>query len=205
MKVKRIVFICRKTGYMEDENEIGKGALSGAATGAATGSMFGPWGTAIGGVVGLGAGLFGGAKVAQKRKRMEQYLRQQSAENQAWYNTNALSDYMQRADSQALLKHVRDNLYRQNRAAANTAVVTGATPEQQAVQKELSNKALSDTYSRLGAIGQQWKDNVTDKYLARKDMIGSGQMGMWNNQATGYENLMNNGFQTAGNSFLQNI
>jgi hypothetical protein len=34
------------------------GALGGALSGAATGSSFGPWGTAIGGLVGAGAGYF---------------------------------------------------------------------------------------------------------------------------------------------------
>jgi len=33
-------------------------AIGGAMTGAATGAMFGPWGAAVGGIVGLAAGLF---------------------------------------------------------------------------------------------------------------------------------------------------
>jgi len=184
-------------------NEVGKGVLTGTVSGAAAGTSILPgWGTLIGGVVGLGAGLIGGSQAAKKRRQMEQYLSRQNAENTAWYNSNALSDYTQRADVQALIKSQREMLNRNNRASANMAVVTGATPEQQAAQKELTNQALSDTYSRIGAMGQQWKDNVTNKYLARKDMIGAQQMGAWNDQATGYENLMNNGYQTAGNSFL---
>lgn len=38
------------------------GGLGGALSGAAMGSKLGPWGTAIGGAVGLGAGLLGSAK-----------------------------------------------------------------------------------------------------------------------------------------------
>ena len=152
------------------------------------------------GAIGLVSGLFGANKAAKQRKKMESYLKQRDAENTAWYNANALSDYTQRADSQALLKNLRDNLSRQNKIAANTAVVTGATPEQQAVQKEQSNKVLSDTYSQLGAMGQQWKDQVTDKYFSVKNNIANQRMGMYDAKARNYETLFDNGINMAANS-----
>jgi hypothetical protein len=149
-------------------------ALGGAGKGAATGfSLGGAPGAAIGGLIGLGASLFGGNKASKARKNMENYLNGQETENKAWYNANALSDYTQRQDAQYLMKQLRDNLSRQNRIAANTAVVTGATPEQQAIAKEQSNKVISDTYSNIGAIGQQWKDRVTDRYQARSADIAN--------------------------------
>jgi phage tail tape-measure protein len=46
---------------------VGGDTLSGAASGAALGSAFGPWGTAIGGVVGAGAGLISGLDKKKKR------------------------------------------------------------------------------------------------------------------------------------------
>ena len=179
------------------------GAASGAAAGATIGSVVPGIGTAIGGiaggVIGLGASLFGGSKAANERRKMERYLRQQESENQSWYDANALSDYTQRADTQNLMKQLRDNLSRQNKAASNTAVVTGATPEQQAIQKEQSNKVISDTFSNIGAMGQQWKDRITDRYLDRKNALSGQKMGMMEGNATSYENLMNNGLNmTAG-------
>jgi len=152
----------------------------------------------IGGGVGLLGSLFGGNKAAQERKKMERYLTQQEGENTAWYNANALSDYTQRADTQNLMKQLRDNLSQQNKIASNMAIVTGATPEQQAVQKELSNKVISDTYSNIGAMGQQWKDRVTNQYMARKNMFSGQRMGMMEGAANSYENLMNNGLNMMG-------
>ena len=150
-------------------------------------------GSIVSGAVGLGGALFGGRKAAKKRREMNRLLNQQEAENTAWYNANALSDYTQRADAQNLMKQLRDNLGRQNKRAENMAVVTGATPEQQAVQKEQSNKVISDTFSNLVAMGQQWKDQITNRYLARKENIANQRIGMMGQSAQSYENLMGSG------------
>jgi len=157
-------------------------------------------GAAIGAGVGLAGSIFGGSKAAKQRRKMNRYLNEQDAENTAWYNANALSDYTQRSDTQNLMKQLRDTMGRQNKIASNTAVVTGATPEQQAIQKEQSNKVISDTFANIGAMGQQWKDNITDKYQARRRDIADQRMGMMGQKAQSYENLMNSGLNMMGGS-----
>ncbi|MFT3994392.1 MAG: hypothetical protein QM660_08795 [Dysgonomonas sp.] len=157
-------------------------------------------GAAIGAGVGLATSIFGGSKAAKQRKKMERYLNQQDTDNKSWYNANALSDYTQRSDTQNLMRQLRDTMGKQNKIAANTAVVTGATPEQQAVQQEQSNKVISDTFANIGSMGQQWKDNITDKYQARKDNIAQQRMGMMGQKAQSYENLMNSGLNMMGGS-----
>jgi len=149
--------------------------------------------TAVLGGIGLISSIFGANKAGRERRRMEQYLSQQDAENTAWYNKNALSDFTQRADTQNLIRNLRDNLDRRNQIASNTAVVTGATPEQQAVQKEQSNKVISDVYSNIGAQGQQYKDMITNRYLAMRQNFANQRMGMMEGKAQNYETLMANG------------
>jgi hypothetical protein len=78
--------------------------------------------------------------------------------------------------------------------------VTGATPEQQAAQKELSNKAIANVYSNLGAQGQMYKDRVTDRYLAMKQGYANSRMGMLGAGAESSENLMNNGLNSLSTS-----
>jgi hypothetical protein len=155
----------------------------------------------FGAAIGLGKAIAGGVKAANKRRKMNAYLNQQEADNKAWYNANALSDYTQRADTQNLMKQLRDTLGRQSKKAAGSAVVTGATTEQQAVQKEQANKVISDTFSNIGAMGQRWKDNITDRYLTRKQSIDNQRMGMTAQQAASGENLMQEGFNTLGGVF----
>lgn len=175
-------------------------AIGGAGQGAAAGASFGPWGAAIGGAVGLLGSLFGGNKAAKQRKKMEKYLNQQDTDNKAWYNANALSDYTQRSDTQNLMKQLRETMGKQNKIAANTAVVTGATPEQQAVAKEQTNKVLSDTFANIGSMGQRWKDNITDKYLSRKDNIAQQRWNMMEGKAQSGENLQSNGLGMLSNA-----
>ena len=175
--------------------------FGGAAQGVATGAAFGPAGAAAGGIIGAGAALYGAHQAGQMRRRMEQYLNRQDTENKSWYNQNAFSDYTQRSDTQNLIRSLRQQLDRRNRIANNTAVVTGSTPEQQAVQKEQSNKVISDVYSNIGARGQQYKDMITNRYLAMKNNIGNHRMGMMEGTAGSYENLMNNGLGAIGDSF----
>lgn len=175
-------------------------ALGGAGKGAAAGAALGPWGAVAGGVIGLGASLFGGNKAAKQRKKMEKYLNQQDAENTAQYNRDYYSDYTQRADTQNLMKQLRDNLGKTNKRAENMAVVTGATPEQQAVQKEQSNKVISDTFSNIGAQGQIWKDQVTNRYQARRENIANQRMNMMQGKAQSGENLQSNGLGMLGSS-----
>jgi len=157
-------------------------------------------GAAIGAGVGLATSLFGGIQAANQRRKMNKYLNQQDTENQAWYNANTLGDYTQRSEVQNLMRTLRDNLGKQNKIAANTAVVTGATPEAQAVQKEQSNKLIITTMAIVGAMGDQWKERIGDRYMARKNMLANQRMGMMNDSAASYENLMNTGLNTLAGS-----
>ena len=154
----------------------------------------------ISGVAGLASSLFGGSKEGKERRKMAQYLQQREADNKSWYNANALADYTNRSDVQNLIRVLRENLSKQNKATANSAVVTGATPEAQAVAKEQSNKVIADTYANIGAIGQQYKDRITDRYLAQKNYFDKMQFGMSEASATSYGNLMNNGLNIMAGS-----
>lgn len=155
---------------------------------------------AISGAVGIGSAIYGGIKAGQERKKMAKYLSGQEADNAAWYNANALSDYTQRADTQALMKNTRDALKKNNEVATNSAVVTGATPESVAVAKEQSNKVITDTMSRVGATGQQWKDGITDKYMARKNQLSGLKYGEMEGAEQSYESLMGNGIKQIGSA-----
>lgn len=185
----------------EENTMIGKGALGGAASGAMAGTSISPgWGTLIGAVVGTVGGLIGGSAAARKRRKMDEYLSRQQTEATSWYNANALGDYMQRADTQSLMKNVRDNLYRNSRTAAGAAAITGATPEQTAARQEAINREVGNVYSRIGAMGQQWKDNITENYFRRKERYDTQRMGMMEGEAASYENVMSNGLQTGTNA-----
>lgn len=145
---------------------------------------------------GLVTSLFGGIKAGQERKKMDRAIGGMEAENKAFYNSQALGDYTQRADAQNVIRQMREQLDRQTKRAANTAAITGGTVEQTAVAKDSANKALADATANIGAIGQQFKDRVTDRYLQRKNNLSMMRLNQMQNQATGWENLMQTGLNT---------
>lgn len=150
--------------------------------------------------VSAGSAIYGGIKAGNARKKKERALLADKSENEAFYNKDYYSDYMKRADTQSLMKQTRDMLKKNNQVAANTAVVTGATPEQVAAVKEQSNKVITDTTSRVAATGQAWKDNIQQQYMNRKAQIGAQQYGEMEGAAQGYEALMGNGIRAIGSA-----
>lgn len=152
---------------------------------------------AILGGAGLATSLYGGYKAGKERKKMKGELANMDVENKAFYNAQALGDYTQRADAQNILRQMRNQLDRQTKRAANTQAITGGTIEQTAIAKDAANKALADTMANLGAVGQQFKDRVTDRYLNRKNQIGLMRMNLASQSAQGWENLMQTGLNTA--------
>jgi len=165
---------------------------------------------AISAAVAIGSAIYNSVQANKARKAQNKIIASETADNKAWYNSNAYSDYTQRADSQNLMKNLRENLKRSNKANANMAVVTGATPEARALQQEQANKVIADTYGNLGAYGQQWKDKVTDQYMNRKSSLASQQFGMYgsdiSNYSTGANNAINQMYGIGGSlaSSLQN-
>ncbi len=171
------------------------------------------------GISGIGAigNIFTRNKQKKEREKamsqMRSDIRNRQVENKSWYSKNAMLDYTQRADSQNLLKNLRDNLKKRTNSAKSTAVITGATPAAQAVEKEVAAKAVSDTYSNVTAMGQRYKDNVTNQYLRRSEdldrqMFSLNRMGLsaqehdYNRRAGSWSNLLQTGLNVAAGSVL---
>lgn len=146
---------------------------------------------------GLASSLFGGWKAGKERKKMDGQIKSWESDNKAFYNSRALGDYTQRSDAQNALRQMREQLDRQTKRAANTQAITGGTVEQTAVAKDSANKALADTTSNIAAVGQQFKDRVTDQYLGRKNQLQMMQYDNKAGKAQSYENLMQSGLNTA--------
>ena len=160
------------------------------------------------GLAAAGAGAAGSSynRGQQKKKlnEMRANIASDQAANKAWYNANYLSDYTQRADIQNLFKHLRDNLKRRRDVTTATAAITGATPAAQAAAKEVDARAIGDTYAQASVLGQRWKDNVTNQYFRRQDMLNNRMMGIdqadmqgYDRQAQSWGNLTSSGLSAA--------
>ena len=154
----------------------------------------------VAGVVGLAAAGISAAQAAKKRRQAQAVLEGQNRDNKSWYSANALGDYTQRSDVQRLMSQLRENLRERNRSDASTAAVTGATAESVAASKDSANRAIGNTYGNISAMGQRYKDRITDQYQQMKNNYAGAAAGNASQDAASYENLMRSGLNLAASS-----
>jgi hypothetical protein len=146
--------------------------------------------------IGAAGTVMGAIKSAQERNRMKLFMENQRADNKAWFDGKMHSDYMQRKDTQSLMKSLRDNLRDANQTTASTAAVTGATPEQIAASKAATGEAITDTYSKVAGHGQAVQDNAEAQFLNRENQLNAQEYGAMEANAQSYENLISNSLNT---------
>lgn len=148
--------------------------------------------------VGLGQSIYSGIKAGEDWKKADALQQKQMADNEAWYNNEYYTDYTKRADSQNLLKRLKETTDRNNKRAEMTAAITGATPESVQAEKNANNKIVTDTYGNLAAMGAQHKDNVQQQYLSRKDGYNRNMYNTLIGNAASNEQGMYNGLNQIG-------
>ena len=121
-------------------------------------------GAGVKGIAGIG-GAIAGARAAHKRDAM---LRQQQADNQHWYDRRYNEDGTQRADAQAALTRMREQMQRRQQSAAGSQAVMGASAESAAAEKQAENQALGNTISNIDVSQEARKDNIENSYRSQK-------------------------------------
>lgn len=119
----------------------------------------------IGSALGAAGSIFGGIAASKAMKNIKQNIEEQRQKNQNWYDRRYNEDATQRADAQAVLTRVEDNIRNRNRQAAGTQAVMGGTEESVAAAKEANNQALASATSQIAANAEQRKDNIEATYL----------------------------------------
>ena len=115
------------------------------------------------------ASIYGAVQANANRKKAEAMLEQQKADMQEWRDREMNTNYLLRADSQALLKDVREQGEEYLQGMSNDAVRAGMSDEAKVAMAQQANKAYSDAASQLAAAGQQHKDNVENTWMTQKD------------------------------------
>lgn len=159
---------------------------------------------AIGAGLSLASAIYGGIKSAAANNRARKLIQQQRDANRRWYDTKMAEDYTLRTDAQAAINRQRELLNEQYNRARKTGVVSGATNEAVAMQKEAANKALSDTTSEIASQASAYKDNVEARYKSEDSALNQQQI--QNNQqqaaqtAQAASQAVNAGINLVGNS-----
>jgi len=159
---------------------------------------------AIGAGLALASAIYGGIQSASANNKARKLIQQQRDANKRWYDTKMAEDYTMRTDAQAAINRQRELLNEQYNKARKTGVVSGATDEAIAMQKEAANKALSDTTTDIASQASAYKDNVEARYKAEDAALNQQQAQSHQQQAAqtaqAASQAVNAGINMAGNA-----
>jgi len=136
---------------------------------------------------------YGAIQEGQQREEMRKERQKWGAQNEALFNTDYYSDYTKRADPQNVIRQMKDTMKKQNEVDQNTAVVTGATPEAVNAGKERRNRAMTNVYGNIAAMGSEFKDRTKGRYLQQKSALQGMEYDNMQQDAQSSNNLLYNG------------
>lgn len=129
-------------------------------------------------------GLFGNRQKRKQRRALE--ARQRKLD--AWRDAALGSDYLARADSQAALRAVRENIDEQLKAVDTSAIKGGMTDEARAAYASRLNRGYADVVSQIAGLGDRYRDRVRDSYMQQSNAVEDAKMGL--NSTSGAENIV---------------
>lgn len=117
------------------------------------------WGAVIGGAFQLLGTVAANARQNKAIKEQRRALGSEIAEERAVMNAN----FLDRADSQAALREVREHNKEQMANLNTEAVKRGMTDEAKIAAAGQLNKNYANVVSRLGAVGAQYRDRARER------------------------------------------
>jgi hypothetical protein len=117
------------------------------------------WGAIIGAAFQAVGAVAANARQNKAIQGQRKVLGQQMAEDRAEMNAN----YLDRADSQAVLREVREQNKEQMASLNTEGVKRGMTDEAKIAAAGQLNKAYANVVSRLGAVGAQYRDRARER------------------------------------------
>lgn len=168
----------------------------------------GVFGEAIGAGLGAVGSIFGGISASRAMKKVKKNLEGQRQTNQNWYDRRYNEDATQRADSQAILTKVGDDIRNRNRQAAGAQAVMGGTEESVAVEKAANNQALANAATNIAVNGEARKDAIESQYqqtdAAISDQLNNLEINKAQNIAQAIKGVTGAGANIAGVLSSQN-
>lgn len=122
---------------------------------------------AAGAAASLASSIIGAVGSANATRKANALINTQKTENRRWYDSQMSQDYLQRSDTQAILKKQKELLDAQYNRAQATNAVAGGTDEALAMQKAQANETLAETMTNVAGQASSYKDSVDQQYRAQ--------------------------------------
>lgn len=131
---------------------------------------------AAGAAASLASSVIGAVRSAEATREANALINTQKVKNKNWYDSQVSQDYMQRPDTQAILKKQKELLDAHYNRAAATNVVSGGTDEALAMQKAQANDTVADTMTNIAAQASSYKDNIEQQYRQQENALTQQQI-----------------------------
>ena len=152
-------------------------------------------GALISGVASLAGGIAGTVAKNNAAQRKERMLDKQQEKLDDWYETEMNTSYVDRADSQDLLRRITEQNKEAMKSLNTDAIKSGATEEAKVAAASRQNRNYADAVGRIAAMGQRHKDNVSQQYMTNTNSIEQARMGL---QGDGGGDALAGGISGAG-------
>ena len=140
--------------------------------------------------VAAASSIAGGIAGNKKRKQAARQLEERKRRLDEWYNSEMAQSYLDRADSRAMLKRIRDYNAEELKSLNTNAVKAGATDEAKVAAAGKLNKNYSQTVAQIAGLGEQHKDQIRREYRNRLDNIENNQYQAKLGEADGIQNMV---------------
>lgn len=149
-----------------------------------------PIGLIISAAASVISSIAGGVSANKRRREADKLLTNREKNLTEWYNSEMNMPYLDRADSRAMLKRIRDYNEDELKAMNTNAVKSGATDEAKVAAANKLNKNYSLTLAQIAGLGEQHKDQVRRDYQARMDNLTGTRYQAQLGKADGIQNMI---------------
>ena len=122
----------------------------------------------IGALVSLGSSIAGAAMGNKASKQKASAYDQAWGEYEDWYEGQMNTSILDRADTLSMLKRYRDWQEENAKKYQTNAIKGGASEEAKIAYAQEANKGYADAISRIAAMGQQYKDRLSQNYATNR-------------------------------------
>lgn len=136
-----------------------------------------------GGALSLLSAAAGTAVSAIQNKKARDLIKQQRADNKAWYESEMAKDPLMRVDAQAVINKQQQLLDEQRKRAQGAGVVGGASDESVAMQKAAGTSAMAQTMSNVASELDEYKRGVQQSYRQQDAALRQQEVGIRQNAA----------------------
>ena len=125
-------------------------------------------GSLIGGLVSIGGSIAGAEMGNKAAKQQAQAYDEAWGNYEDWYEGQMNTSILDRADTLSMLKRYRDWQEETAKKYQTNAIKGGASEEAKIAYAQEANKGYADAISRIAAMGQQYKDRLSQGFMQQK-------------------------------------